>query len=231
VDYADRERDHSSHFHLGVPGLRRNGTKRGHLRDSTGVTILDVCVRGQGPCEPTRSFVTDISKLIVGFQNDGHTIHLSLDANEASGLQSGVDRIMRQSNFLDAHSLCSSDPRPMPATYQRGSTKIDFVLISPRLVDAVIGVSILPLHDGYTSDHRALLVDYDASLLFGGPTSPIVAPLERRLASTNPRAVHAYTDHMKSHFETHGILKKLLLSVRNLLKANGLSKCNSNGKP
>jgi hypothetical protein len=186
---------------------------------------------GKAQVNLRESFVTDVSKLIVGFQNSGHDIHFSLDANEASRFHSGVDRIMHQCNLLDAHSLCSSDPRPMPAPYQLGSTKIEFVLISPRLADVVVGVSILPLHDGYTSDHRALLVDYDASLLFGGPTSPIVAPLERRLASTNPRAVHAYTDHMKSHFETHGILKKLLLSVRNLLKANGLSKCNSNGKP
>jgi ribonuclease HI len=154
-------------------------------------------------------FVTDISALIIELQDKGHTIQLSMDANEASGPGSGVDRIMSNCNLVDAHSIRTSDSSPVPATYQRGSKKIDFVLLSPRLVEAVVGVSILALYDGYLSDHRALIVDFDALLLFGGPTSSIIAPMERRLTSTNPRAIHAYTTHMRSHFATHRIVEKV----------------------
>jgi hypothetical protein len=157
-------------------------------------------------------FVTYISALINDLQDQGHNIQLSMDGNEASGPGSGVDPIMRKCYLVDAHSLCTSDSSPMPATYQRGSKKIDFVLLSPRLVDAVVlGVSILELYDGYLSDHRALIVDFDSILLFGGPTSPIVAPQERRLTSTNPRAGHEYTKkNMRSHFEVHRtILEKV----------------------
>jgi hypothetical protein len=75
-----------------------------------------------------------------------------MDANEASGPGSGVDRIMSNCNLVDAHSICT--PKPHTRHYQRGSKKIDFVLLSPRLVEAVVGVSILALYDGY-SDHRA----------------------------------------------------------------------------
>jgi hypothetical protein len=46
---------------------------------------------------------------------------------------------MRNCNLVDAHSL-SSDTTPYPATHQRGSAKIDFVLVSPRVVSAVTGV-------------------------------------------------------------------------------------------
>jgi hypothetical protein len=145
----------------------------------------------------------------IELQGKGHNIQLSMDANEASGPGSGVDRIMTNCNLVDAHCICTSDSSPIPATYQRGSKKIDFVLLSPRLVEAVVGVSILALHDGYLSDHRALIVDFDALLLFGGPTSSIIAPLERRLTSTNPRAIHAYTTHMRSLFETHRIVEKV----------------------
>jgi hypothetical protein len=53
-------------------------------------------------------------------------------------------------------------------------------------------------------------VDIDSILPFGGPTSPIVAPQERRLTSTNtPQAVHEYTKHMQLHFEVHRILEKV----------------------
>jgi hypothetical protein len=61
-------------------------------------------------------FVTDISALIIDFQGRGHDIQLSLDGNEASGPGSGIDRIMRNCNLVDAHSLCTSDSSPMPAT-------------------------------------------------------------------------------------------------------------------
>jgi hypothetical protein len=158
-------------------------------------------------------FVTEISTLILDLQSQGHDIQLSMDANEASGPASGVDRIMSKCKLVDAHKLCESDSRPMPATYSRGSKKIDFVLISPSLVVAVVGVSILELHDGYISDHRALVVDYDATLFFGGPTSPIVAPQPRRLTSTNPKAVHTYTSHMRSQFEMHLITEKRIALV------------------
>jgi hypothetical protein len=121
--------------------------------------------------------VTDIVALIFGFQDKGHDIVLMMDANEAHGPGSGVDKIMRNCNLVDAHSL-SSDTTPYPATYQRGSTKIAFVLVSSRVVSAVSGVSILALHDGYLSDHLALVVDLDANTLFGESTSSIVPPKE-----------------------------------------------------
>jgi hypothetical protein len=39
--------------------------------------------------------VSDITALILGFQDKGHDIVLMMDANEASGPGSGVDKIMR----------------------------------------------------------------------------------------------------------------------------------------
>jgi endonuclease/exonuclease/phosphatase family metal-dependent hydrolase len=153
--------------------------------------------------------VTDIVALILGFQDKGHDIVLMMDANEASGPGSGVDKIMRNCNLVDAHSL-SSDTTPYPATYQRGSTKIDFVLVSSRVVSAVSGVSILAIHDGYLSDHRALVVDLDANTLFGESTSSIVPPKGRRLTSTNPKALHLYIDHMRKHLIIHKLLDKVL---------------------
>jgi hypothetical protein len=57
-------------------------------------------------------FVTDISALINDLQDQGHDIQLSMDANEASGPGSGVNRIVRNCYLVDAHSLCTSDSSP-----------------------------------------------------------------------------------------------------------------------
>ena len=96
-----------------------------------------------------------------------------------------------------------------PATYHRGSEKIDFVLISASLVTAVWAASIMALHDGYLSDHRALLVNFDATSLFLGETSQVTPAVERRLTSTSPRAVHTYVVAMKEQVEKHNLLAKV----------------------
>ena len=67
----------------------------------------------------------------------------------------------------------------------------------------------MALHDGYLSDHRALLVGLDAQSLFTSDTSPVTLPVERRLMSTSPRAVHTYINSMKVHFGKHDIASKV----------------------
>ena len=52
------------------------------------------------------------------------------------------------------------------------------------------------LHDGYLSDHRSLIVDFDAKMLFSSATSDIVEPKSRNLTSTNPKAVKVYVKHL-----------------------------------
>jgi hypothetical protein len=117
-------------------------------------------------------FVTDIIATVNDFQTDGHEVILMMDCNEASGFGTAVDRIMYACNLADAHAL-DSKTYP-PATYHRGSEKIDFVLISVSLVIAVWAAFIMARHDGYLSDHQALLVDFDATSLFLGDTSQVI---------------------------------------------------------
>jgi hypothetical protein len=77
------------------------------------------------------------------------------------------------------------------------------------LVAAVCAAGILPLNDGYLSDHRALVVDFDPMVFFGGKTSEIVAPSSRRLTSTNPKAVHEYIKFMKGFIAQHRIAEQV----------------------
>jgi hypothetical protein len=92
--------------------------------------------------------------------------------------------------------------------------KSDFVLVSARLAPMVTAAAILGLHDGYLSDHRALLVDFDARSLFMGVTSPVVAPWARRLTSTNPIAVHTYVENMLITIERHNLAAKVFYLQR-----------------
>jgi hypothetical protein len=64
-------------------------------RDCPRTTGMDVCLHGEHRYKFAQ-FVSDITALSLGFQDKGHDIVLMMDANEASGPGSGVDKIMRE---------------------------------------------------------------------------------------------------------------------------------------
>ena len=164
--------------------------------------------RGEAQVNLRDKFMSDLTVLIMARKLIGHDIILMMDANEASGQGSGVDHLMTKCGLVDIHTL-TVDLSPPPATYQRGSKKIDFILITPSITSAVRAVSVLPLHDGYLSDHRALVADFDAAVLFADHTSPVLPPTGRRLTSTNPSALHPYIEHLKKHVEIHGLVDRV----------------------
>jgi hypothetical protein len=170
--------------------------------------------RGETNVDLRKTFVTDLIILTKSFQDQGCDVVLMLDANEGRGPKSGVDYVMHECCLVDAHAA-TTDRSPAPATHQRGSEKIDFILMSPRLVESIRSAVILPLQEGYLSDHRSLMVDFDANMLFGGQTSFIARSASRRLTSTNPRAVATYIEHMRNFISTHRIVDKVCaLQVR-----------------
>jgi hypothetical protein len=83
------------------------------------------------------------------------------------------------------------------------------VFITPRLVDTVHDASILPICEGHPSDHWALVVDFDATLMFGDTTTVVVPGSTRPLTSKSRRAVSPYIKEMKKHFEDNDILARV----------------------
>lgn len=165
-------------------------------------------VKGLGTVDLQKQTVQDLLKFIAKRKDDGQDIVLMIDANEASGRGSGVDQLMMGGGLVDAHTLGGNQHLEPPATHQRGSAKIDFVLITPRLKSAVRAATILPICDGYLSDHRALVVDFDPVEMFEDTTTVLVEPASRRLTSTNPRAISPYSKEMKKHFQDNTIVER-----------------------
>ena len=131
-------------------------------------------------------FVSDMVTLIKSFQAEGNDVVLMMDANEASRLNTGVDKLRMECELSDAHMLPRTTS-PLPATYHRGRSKIDYVLVSKRLVPSIKVASILALHNGYLSDHRALVVDFDAARLFESQALPLYLHLNAALPLQNQR--------------------------------------------
>jgi exonuclease III len=146
--------------------------------------------RGFSTVNLRNQFVSDMTILIHELQNNGHEIVVMTDLNKASGFGSAADKVCYACNLANAHALAGlTNP---PPTYHRGLAKIDFVLISASLVSSVRASAIMALHDGYLSDHRALLVDFDAHSLFMEQTSS----LRKQLIGDSPRQVREKYTHI-----------------------------------
>lgn len=164
--------------------------------------------RAKSTSDPRDAFIEDIILFIQARQFLNEDIIFAWDANEALSPTepSQVERVLLECDLIDIHSDrhgCSG-----PATYNRGSSRIDFVCCSPALMDAVTAASITPFNLGHNSDHRALVVDFDAHTLFGGATALIQDRPRRQLVSTNPRTVAAYLEHVRQAFDSNKIMER-----------------------
>jgi len=167
--------------------------------------------QGKTAVDLRKQCMIDIARAVNSFKREGHDVILCMDANEGNlNAQSGVAKLIRETGLNDVHAHLL-DCTQLPPTHQRGSEKIDYIFATTRLLDAVDSCSILGLNDGYLSDHRALVIDFDPHILFGTDTSDLVPAAHRLLTSTNPRAVHTYTNHMRKHIRIHAIAEKVKL--------------------
>lgn len=158
--------------------------------------------------DPRQAFIEDIILFIQSCQIRNEEIIFAWDANEALSPTdpSQVERVLLECDLIDAHS--NRHGSSGPATYNRGSSRIDFVCCSPTLIHSITAASITPFNFGHNSDHRALVVDFDAASMFGGPTAAIQIRQRRQLVSTNPRTVSAYLALIRTAFHSHKIIER-----------------------
>ncbi len=136
---------------------------------------------------PHRQFILDLQSWIQTLIQEGHKIILALDANESYNPDILVPPhalTYKEGHLtLDKHhdgklatlvSTCGlKDPlalqhpdRPFPPSYFRGRNRIDYILVSPILLESVIRSGSLPLYSLFHGDHRPYYIDFDAILAF-----------------------------------------------------------------
>jgi hypothetical protein len=161
--------------------------------------------------DPRDRTIEDVKRSVSDFQDQGHSVVLSWDANETTtqdGRDSGVNQVLFECGLVDVHFAKHPSLEP-PATHCNGSTQIEYVFISPELLPSITATSILEFHTGYTSDHRALIVDFDPKRLFGSATANIEKHTRRKLTSTNPCTMERYINHIRKAFQSNQIAARV----------------------
>ena len=157
---------------------------------------------------PRKFFHRDLTEFIRLCKSRNELLILAGDFNEPITEQSSIARIAAKHQLVDI--MFQRRPHcPEPNTYARGSTRIDYALISPELTDSVTASGYEPFHKRIKSDHRGFFIDFDTARLFGNDT-PTLAPMALRdFTSKNPTNNTTYIKAKHAHLQQQQFFRSL----------------------
>ena len=140
---------------------------------------------------PRVAFRRDLTTWLKAYRTAGYEILLVGDFNEPLGIEpDGMSKIAGDFNLMDVMaSRHSSDP---PATYARGSRRLDYALASETVVQALSRAGYDPFNHCIATDHRGYYMDFHTDMLFGSDTQTLAARARRELSSKIHKQVTAY---------------------------------------
>ena len=140
---------------------------------------------------PRVAFRRDLISCLNEYHRKNYRILLVGDFNEALGADvDGMVKIATQFNLLDVMAIRSSSVPP--ATYARGSKRLDYALASASVCHALQASGYDAFNHRIASDHRGYFLDFHTTLLFGSGTQQLATRATRLLSSTNHTQLTAY---------------------------------------
>jgi hypothetical protein len=166
--------------------------------------------------DPRKSFIIDLEKRVCKAIREKQGVIVMLDANETlQHFNNDFTKWVRNSSLIDIH-VHRHGTEEEPATYTRGRTRIDYMLISPDLVEFVSAAGILPFKTFTKSDHRALFMDIDMDCYLGGRPSDAALATRRGLTSNDPRAVRKYRAELEVFLKKSKIEQRTFDKIREI---------------
>jgi len=158
---------------------------------------------------PRASFIGDLHAFIRQCQGNGEDIILLGDFNEEiTERNAGMEEIARNCNLADLFSVRLGNPST-PATYQRGSKRIDYVLLSPSLLEHVSAAGYDPFGYRVPSDHRGFFVDFYSDALFTHELTPLAQAEKRDFTSKSPGVIPKYVRARMRYLKDHRFFERL----------------------
>jgi hypothetical protein len=109
-----------------------------------------------------------------------------------------LQQVSLQCNLLDIWKQ-KFPTTPEPSTYLRGKRRIDYILITQDISQAVAAIGYEPFHHTLATDHRGIFIDFYTDKLFGNATNPLPAPKLRPLQSKYLECRKSYIREATSH--------------------------------
>ena len=157
--------------------------------------------------DPRTQTIIDLESFITERIHQGEEIILAIDANETINTEDipaphSIHHLMESLGLIDIATTLETQLES-----HKGGRRIDFCLVSPNILTAVIAFGYLPYDHITTTDHRPYFVDLHIPALFSHPPDAPTIPSSRPLKSNLPRRKKRYLDEVTQNFHTQRLFQ------------------------
>lgn len=158
---------------------------------------------------PREVFVQELKNFIMQVQAEGEEIILVGDFNEdITSPGAGMQQLASACCLVDLFSI-RLGTSTLPTTYQRGTRRLDYVLISPNLLQTIEAAGYDPFGYRLPSDHRGMYIDLRTETLFSQGLPQIPAATKRDFRTSSPGVVSAYVFAKMKYLQDHRFFERL----------------------
>jgi hypothetical protein len=162
--------------------------------------------RGNTSPDPRIQAIQDLGKELAEHRAQKRSLCIVGDFNEAIGHEPALfASLCGQYALVDILDSLHPTQASVPS-YARGSTRLDYILVTPDLLSYVDTAGLNHYHEFYPSDHRPLFVGLDARLF--GPLPPMTHHKSRYVHS-NSKTVGPFIEAAYQHLVDTGTFPKL----------------------
>lgn len=158
---------------------------------------------------PRDAFTTDLIKDIKDKQTLGHDIIVGGDFNDTLYTpRSQLLKLATSTNLTDPWTRLYPGLEKFN-TYQRGTRRIDSMLCSHSIVAHIQSIGYSPFNWLTTSDHRALVIDFNATALFGTTNETLAPPQMRGIKSNDKQKVENFIRTWHDHLKANDVFDRI----------------------
>ena len=170
---------------------------------------LQLNEQNRNECHPRTAFIDDLIMLIKSKLTISHEIIIGGDFNDSlDNPRSQLRRFMSATGLVDTWTNIHPHHTPF-SSYNRGSKRIDIVLCTPLLLQNIHGQGYSPYNWFTNSDHRAIVIDFDETSLFGSKHNPIPAQNLRGIRTNDRQQVATFIHQWHKHLKAQGIFQRI----------------------
>ena len=155
---------------------------------------------------PKKIFIEDLVKVISKARASDKDIILTGDFNELVGDDPNMmAKVLLAGGLTDVHGHQHGNVDI--TTYTQGHKRLDYVFVSPRLIDHVLRSGYEAFHTRIASDHRGYFVDFAMEGLLDRQLPSIFSASSRSIRGTHPSNITKYIENLHKYLKENEIYR------------------------
>jgi hypothetical protein len=154
--------------------------------------------------DPMKLFIMDLTELVKKARQEGKDIILTGDFNELVGDDpTRMAKVLEAGQLTDVHGHQHGEVDIK--TYTRGHKRLDYVFVTPRMVDHILRSGYEAFHTRIVSDHKGYFVSFALAGFLDRQLPSIISASSRAIRGTHPSNITKYIEHLHAYLEENDI--------------------------